>query len=154
MEQNKVKNPHRIQAISWRNGAEKEEVVEILNSPEIDKYIPDSMKWYQGHNSAGKRVLWACREIKRLGKLGYLEETKPLFGKPEEVENLEKRIEELENMLKHALGGEVNYIETINKQSTLIRFYSRILNTLGITVDEEHSRFRTDKDHIWHLPII
>ena len=44
MEQNEVKNPHRMQAIAWRDGAEKEEVVRILNSPEIDKLIPENMK--------------------------------------------------------------------------------------------------------------
>ena len=154
MEQNEEKNPHRMQAIAWRDGTEKEEVVRILNSPKIDKFIPENMKSYQGKNNAGKRVLWACRQLMLLADTGQLDMEKPMLGKTADVEALEIQVEELKRMLKQSQGGEVSYIETINQQSSLIRFYSNILSTLGIIVDEENLRYRTDKDSIWHVPIM
>ena len=150
----KQKNPHRTQAISWRDGSEKEEVVNILNSPEVDKHIPEAFKWYQGHNSAGKRVLWACREIKRLARLGYLEETKPMFGKPEEVEGLEERIRQLETL-------EVDYVKTINDQiregkerEQLLAFYRKVVADNGIIVDEDSRKYKGKYDDYWTVPAV
>lgn len=150
----KQKDPHRTQAISWRDGSEKEEVVNILNSPEVDKHIPEAFKWYQGHNSAGKRVLWACREIKRLAQLGYLEETKPMFGKPEEVEGLEERIRQLETL-------EVDYVKTINDQiregkerEQLLAFYRKVVADNGITVDEDSRKYKGKYDDYWTVPAV
>lgn len=150
----KQKDPHRTQAISWRDGSEKEEVVNILNSPEVDKHIPEAFKWYQGHNSAGKRVLWACREIKRLAQLGYLEETKPMFGKPEEVEGLEERIRQLETL-------EVDYVNTINDQiregkerEKLLAFYRKVVADNGITVDEDSRKYKGKYDDYWTVPAV
>lgn len=150
----KQKDPHRTQAISWRDGSEKEEVVNILNSPEVDKHIPEAFKWYQGHNSAGKRVLWACREIKRLAQLGYLEETKPMFGKPAEVEGLEERIRQLETL-------EVDYVKTINDQiregkerEQLLAFYRKVVADNGITVDEDSRKYKGKYDDYWTVPAV
>lgn len=154
MEQNEVKNPHRMQAIAWRDGAEKEEVVRILNSPEIDKLIPENMKSYQGKNNAGKRVLWACRQLILLADMGRLDMEEPMFGKAADVEATEKQVAELESMLKQAQGGEVSYVESIKRQMTLIRFYRNVFESLGVIVDEEHLRYRTNKDKIWHVPIL
>ena len=154
MEQNEVKNPHRMQAIAWRDGAEKEEVVRILNSPEIDKLIPENMKSYQGKNNAGKRVLWACRQLMLLADMGRLDMEEPMFGKGADVEAMEKQVAELESMLKQAQGGEVSYVESIKRQMTLIRFYRNVFESLGVIVDEEHLRYRTNKDKIWHVPIL
>lgn len=148
----KQKDPHRTQAISWRDGSEKEEVVNILNSPEVDKHIPEAFKWYQGHNSAGKRVLWACREIKRLAQLGYLEETKPMFGKPEEVEALERDIEELKAKLKLAEGGEVSYVDTINHMERLLKVYRAVAVRANIEVDEEKLRYKPFGAVAWFTP--
>ena len=154
MEQNEVKNPHRMQAIAWRDGAEKKEVVRILNSPEIDKLIPENMKSYQGKNNAGKRVLWACRQLMLLADMGRLDMEEPMFGKAADVEAMEKQVAELESMLKQAQGGEVSYVESIKRQMTLIRFYRNVFESLGVIVDEEHLRYRTNKDKIWHVPIL
>lgn len=154
MKQKEVKNPHRMQAIAWRDGAEKEEVVRILNSPEIDKIIPQEMKSYQGKNNAGKRVLWACRQIKMLVEQRSIDLQSSKSEYTEDINRLKGIVKDLESMLKQAQGGEVSYIETINKQSSLIRFYSNILSTLGIIVDEENLRYRTDKDEIWHVPVL
>lgn len=154
MEQNEVKNPHRMQAIAWRDGAEKEEVVCILNSPEIDKLIPENMKSYQGKNNAGKRVLWACRQLMLLADMGRLDMEEPMFGKAADVEAMEKQVAELESMLKQAQGGEVSYVDSINQQMTLIRFYRNVFESLGVTIDEEHLRYRTNKEKIWHVPIL
>lgn len=154
MEQNEVKNPHRMQAIAWRDGAEKEEVVRILNSPEIDKLIPENMKSYQGKNNAGKRVLWACRQLKMLAEMGRLNMESSLFGKAADVETLEAQVANLETKLKQAQGGEVSYVDTISRQIALIRFYRSIIDAMGVTIDEEHLRYRTNKDRIWHVPII
>lgn len=154
MEQNEVKNPHRMQAIAWRDGAEKEEVVRILNSPEIDKLIPENMKSYQGKNNAGKRVLWACRQLKMLAEMGRLNMESSLFGKAADVETLEAQVANLETKLKQAQGGEVSYVDTISRQIALIRFYRCIIDAMGVTIDEEHLRYRTNKDRIWHVPII
>ena len=154
MEKNKSKNPHRMQAIAWRDGAEKEEVIRILNSPKIDKLIPENMKSYQGKNNAGKRVLWACRQLMLLADTGRLDMEKPMFGKTADVEALEIQVEELERMLKQAQGGEVGYVDTINHQMELIRFYRSIIDAMGIIVDEENLRYRTDKDEIWHVPVL
>lgn len=154
MEQNEVKNPHRMQAIAWRDGAEKEEVVRILNSPEIDKLIPENMKSYQGKNNAGKRVLWACRQLKMLAEMGRLNMESSLFGKAADVETLEAQVANLETKLKQAQGGEVSYVDTISRQIALIRFYRSIIDAMGVTIDEEHLRYRTNKDRIWHIPII
>ena len=96
MERNEVKNPHRMQAIAWRNGTEKEEVVRILNSPVIDCLIPENMKTYQGKNNAGKRVLWACRQLKMLAETGQLNMKNSLFGKTADVETLEAQVADLE----------------------------------------------------------
>lgn len=126
----------------------------ILNSPEVDKHIPEAFKWYQGHNSAGKRVLWACREIKRLAQLGYLEETKPMFGKPEEVEGLEERIRQLETL-------EVDYVKTINDQiregkerEQLLAFYRKVVADNGITVDEDSRKYKGKYDDYWTVPAV
>lgn len=154
MEQNEEKNPHRMQAIAWRDGAEKEEVVRILNSPEIDKLIPENMKSYQGKNNAGKRVLWACRQLKMLAEMGRLNMESSLFGKAADVETLEAQVANLETKLKQAQGGEVSYVDTISRQIALIRFYRSIIDAMGVTIDEEHLRYRTNKDRIWHVPII
>lgn len=154
MEQNEVKNPHRMQAIAWRDGAEKEEVVRILNSPEIVKLIPENMKSYQGKNNAGKRVLWACRQLMLLADMGRLDMEEPMFGKVADVEAMEKQVAELESMLKQAQGGEVSYVDSINQQMTLIRFYRNVFESLGVTIDEEHLRYRTNKEKIWHVPIL
>lgn len=154
MEQNEEKNPHRMQAIAWRDGAEKEEVVRILNSPEIDKLIPENMKSYQGKNNAGKRVLWACRQLKMLAEMGRLNMESSLFGKAADVETLEAQVANLETKLKQAQGGEVSYVDTISRQIALIRFYRCIIDAMGVTIDEEHLRYRTNKDRIWHVPII
>ena len=154
MEQNEVKNPHRMQAIAWRDGAEKEEVVRILNSPEIDNLIPENMKSYQGKNNAGKRVLWACRQLMLLADMGRLDMEKPMFGKSADIEAMEKQVAELESMLKQAQGGEVSYVDTINRQILLIRFYRSIIDVMGVTIDEEHLRYKTGKDKIWHVPIL
>ena len=154
MEQNEVKNPHRMQAIAWRDGAEKEEVVRILNSTEIDNLIPENMKSYQGKNNAGKRVLWACRQLMLLADMGRLDMEKPMFGKSADIEAMEKQVAELESMLKQAQGGEVSYVDTINRQILLIRFYRSIIDVMGVTIDEEHLRYKTGKDKIWHVPIL
>lgn len=154
MEQNEEKNPHRMQAIAWRDGAEKEEVVRILNSPEIDKLIPENMKSYQGKNNAGKRVLWACRQLKMLAEMGRLNMESSLFGKAADVETLEAQVANSETKLKQAQGGEVSYVDTISRQIALIRFYRSIIDAMGVTIDEEHLRYRTNKDRIWHVPII
>ena len=154
MEQNEEKNPHRMQAIAWRDGAEKEEVVRILNSPEIDKLIPENMKSYQGKNNAGKRVLWACRQLTMLVEMGRLNMESSLFGKAADVETLEAQVANLETKLKQAQGGEVSYVDTISRQIALIRFYRSIIDAMGVTIDEEHLRYRTNKDRIWHVPII
>ena len=154
MEQNEVKNPHRMQAIAWRDGAEKEEVVRILNSTEIDKLIPENMKSYQGKNNAGKRVLWACRQLKMLVEMGRLNMESSLFGKAADVETLEAQVANLETKLKQAQGGEVSYVDTISRQIALIRFYRSIIDAMGVTIDEEHLRYQTNKDRIWHVPII
>ena len=154
MEQNEVKNPHRMQAIAWRDGAEKEEVVRILNSPEIDNLIPENMKSYQGKNNAGKRVLWACRQLMLLADIGRLDMEEPMFGKAVDAQALEVQVAELESMLKQAQGGEVSYVDSINQQMTLIRFYHNVMESLGVIVDEEHFRYRTGKDGIWHVPIL
>ena len=148
----KQKDPHRMQAISWRDGAEKEEIVSILNSPEIDSRIPDEFKNYQGHNSAGKRVLWAVRQIKRLAQLGYLEETKPMWGKPEEVEALERDIEELKAKLKLAEGGEVSYVDTINHMERLLKVYRAVAMKANIEVDEEKLRYKPFGAVAWFTP--
>ena len=157
----KVKNPHRTQAISWRDGAEKEEVVNILNSPEIDSQIPDEMKWYQGHNSAGKRVLWACRKIRELARAGMLSTEKSLFGKPAEVEALEGRVAELEAMLKQAQGGEQSYIDDLNeairnmdRQGKLLKLYRRITEIERITVDEGKMCYKGKYDDYWNCPAL
>lgn len=143
-----------MQAIAWRDGAEKEEVVRILNSPEIDKLIPENMKSYQGKNNAGKRVLWACRQLKMLAEMGRLNMESSLFGKAADVETLEAQVANLETKLKQAQGGEVSYVDTISRQIALIRFYRSIIDAMGVTIDEEHLRYRTNKDRIWHIPII
>ena len=129
--ESKVKNPHRMQAISWRDGVEKEEVVSILNSPEVNQYIPEEMRSYQGHNSAGKRVLWAVRKIKELARLGMIDAQKPIWGKSEEVEALEKKIEELEK---------------------LVSFYRKVARHEGLTIDEEKGCFREKYDDTWIQP--
>lgn len=154
MERNEVKNPHRMQAIAWRNGAEKEEVVRILNSSVIDSLIPENMKTYQGKNNAGKRVLWACRQLKMLAEMGRLSMENPLSGKAADVETLEAQVADLEAKLKQAQGGEVCYVDSINRNMVLIRFYRSIIDAMGVTIDEEHLRYRTNKDRIWHVPII
>ena len=142
-----------MQSIAWRDGVEKEEVVSILNSPLIDSHIPDNMKNYQGKNNAGKRVLWAVRKIQEFSRKGMLDDTPGLFGKSEDVKALEEKVEKLEAMLKQAVGGEVSYVESINKQMMLIRFYRSIIDAMGVTIDEEHLRYRKDNTKIWHVPI-
>ena len=154
MEKNKSKNPHRMQAIAWRDGAEKEEVIRILNSPKIDRLIPENMKSYQGKNNAGKRVLWACRQLMLLADMGRLDMEKPLYGKAADVETLEAQIADLEAKLKQAQGGEVCYVDSINRNMVLIRFYRSIVDAMGVTIDEEHLRYRTNKEKIWHVPIL
>lgn len=154
MEQNEVKNPHRMQAIAWRDGAEKEEVVRILNSPEIDKIIPQEMKSYQGKNNAGKRVLWACRQIKMLVEQRRIDLQSSKSEHTEEVNRLKGIVKDLESMLKQAQGGEVSYVDSINHQMVLIRFYRSIIDAMGVTIDEEHLLYKTGKDEIWHVPIL
>ena len=131
MERNEVKNPHRMQAIAWRNGTEKEEVVRILNSPVIDCLIPENMKTYQGKNNAGKRVLWACRQLKMLAEMGRLNMESSSFGKAADVETLEAQVADLEVKLKQAQGGEVSYVDTISRQIALIRFFRNIMECNG-----------------------
>lgn len=152
MKQKEVKNPHRMQAIAWRDGAEKEEVIRILNSPKIDRLIPENMKSYQGKNNAGKRVLWACRQLMLLADTGQLDMEKLMLGKTADVEALEIQVAELKSMLKQAQGGEVSYVDSINHQMVLIRFYRSIIDAMGVTIDEEHLRYKTGKDEIWHVP--
>ena len=50
-------------------------------------------------------------------------------------------------------GGEVS-VTLHNQQMTLIRFYRNVMESLGVIVDEEHFRYRTGKDGIWHVPIL
>ena len=103
---------------------------------------------------AGKRVLWACRQLMLLSDKGRLDMEEPMFGKAADVEAMEKQVAELESMLKQAQGGEVSYVDSINQQMTLIRFYRNVMESLGVIVDEEHFRYRTGKDGIWHVPIL
>ena len=91
------KNPHRMQAIAWRDGAEKEMVVRLLNKSNVKKYQPVDIV-----GNAGKQVLWAARKIAELADTGKLEDTAALFGNPEEVEVLSTRIAELEQHLQMA----------------------------------------------------
>ncbi len=121
MKQNE-KNPHRTQAVAWRDGAEKEEVVRILNSPVVENHIPEGMRTYQGKNNTGKRILWACRRIKAMADMGRLDLEKPMFGKAAEVEALEDQIDELKKLLD---------------------FYRKIAETMNIKVDEESLSWQT-----------
>lgn len=77
-----------------------------------------------------------------------------MFGKAADVEAMEVKVADLESMLKQAQGGEVSYVDSINQQMTLIRFYRNFMESLGVIVDEEHFRYRTGKDGIWHVPIL
>ena len=89
------KNPHRMQAIAWRDGYEKEIVVKCLNKGSVLRHQP---KEIQGN--AGKQVLWAAQKIRDLADTGKLDDGQTdLFGKPEEVRQLEQKIQRLEAAL-------------------------------------------------------
>lgn len=147
MSKDEKKNPHRMQAIAWRDGKEKEMVVKCLNKGSVTRYQPSGII-----GNAGKQVLWAARKIRELADAGKLEETNDLFGKPVEVEALEARIADLEEKLKAAQGGEVSYVDTINSQQHLLSLYRHIADVSGFVVDEEQLRYRNKADMIWRSP--
>lgn len=89
-----------------------------------------------------------------LADIGRLDMEEPMFGKAVDAQALEVQVAELESMLKQAQGGEVSYVDSINQQMTLIRFYHNVMESLGVIVDEEHFRYRTGKDGIWYVPIL
>lgn len=98
MESKKTKNrdPHRMQAIAWRDGYEKQIVVNCLNHPQVSCEMPENIR-----GNAGQMVLWGARKLRELGMSGKLAGAEPtLFSdKPEEVKELESRIQALERSL-------------------------------------------------------
>ena len=97
----KTKNPHRMQAIAWRDGKEKEIVVRCLNKGSVLRHQPAEI-----HGNAGKQVLWAAQKIRDLADAGKLDDgVVDLFGKPEEVKQLESRIAELEEEIRRLQGA-------------------------------------------------
>lgn len=136
-----------MQAIAWRDGAEKEMVIKCLNKGSVTRYQPSGIV-----GNAGKQVLWAARKIRELADAGKLDDTADLFGKPAEVEALEARIADLEQQLKAAQGGEVPYIDTINSQQRLLSLYRHVIDRSGFVVDEEQLRYRSKDNTIWITP--
>ena len=138
MEKQKNLDPHRTQAIAWRDGQKKEIVVKCLNHPSVVAAMDDAAK-----ANTGEMVLWGARKLRELGMAGKLNINEPtIFGDPEEVKQL-----------KAAQGGEVPYIDTINSQQHLLEFYRHIVDRAGFVVDEEKFRFRKKDNAIWINPL-
>lgn len=149
MEKQKNLDPHRTQAIAWRDGQKKEIVVKCLNHPSVVAAMDDAAK-----ANTGEMVLWGARKLRELGMAGKLNINEPtIFGDPEEVKQLKEQLADLEQQLKAAQGGEVPYIDTINSQQHLLEFYRHIVDRVGFVVDEEKFRFRKKDNAIWINPL-
>lgn len=96
MAKQKNQDPHRMQAIAWRDGQKKEIVVKCLNHPAVLAAMDETAK-----QNTGEMVLWGARKLRELGMAGKLNINEPaLFSnKPEEVKELESRIQKLESAL-------------------------------------------------------
>jgi hypothetical protein len=95
MAKKKNSDPHRPQHIAWRDGQKKEIVMNCLNHPSVLNEMPEDIR-----GNAGEMVLWGCRKLRELGMSGRLDVEPSMFSnKPEEVKNLESRIEDLERAL-------------------------------------------------------
>ena len=96
MAKQKNQDPHRMQAIAWRDGQKKEIVVKCLNHPAVLAAMDEAAK-----QNTGEMVLWGARKLRELGMAGKLAGAEPtLFSdKPEEVKELESRIQTLERSL-------------------------------------------------------
>ena len=91
MAKKKNLDPHRMQAIAWRDGEKKEIVVKCLNHPSVLAAMDEASK-----ANTGEMVLWGARKLRELGMAGKLNINEPpLFGTPEEVRNLESRIQSM-----------------------------------------------------------
>ena len=127
MAKKKNLDPHRMQAIAWRDGEKKEIVVRCLNHPSVVAAMDEAAK-----ANTGEMVLWGARKLRELGMAGKLNINEPpLFGDPEEVRNLKDRISDLERLL---------------------RFYRAMAKNLGLTVDEERGNYREKYDNVWVHP--
>lgn len=148
-------DPHRMRAIAFRDGVQMQEVVDILNSPVLTGRMPEDVQTYSGKANNGRRVLWACRQLKMLAEHGRLDLEKQLFSdKPAEVEGLEERIRQLETL-------EVDYVKAINDQiregkerDRLLAFYRKVVADNGITVDENSRKYKGKYDDYWTVPAV
>ncbi len=140
-------DPHRMRAIAFRDGVQMQEVVDILSNPVLTSRMPEDVQTYSGKANNGRRVLWACRQLKMLAEHGRMDLERPMFSdKPAEVEGLEERIRQLETL-------ETDYVKTINCQmreakerEQLLAFYRKVVADNDITVDENSRKYKGKYD--------
>lgn len=129
-------DPHRMRAIAFRDGVQMQEVVDILSNPVLTSRMPEDVQTYSGKANNGRRVLWACRQLKMLAEHGRIDLERPMFSdKPAEVEGLEERIKQLERLLA---------------------FYRKVTDSYRIVVDEDQLRYRDGSSQlgIWKRPTL
>ena len=131
-------DPHRMRAIAFRDGVQMQEVVDILNSPVLTGRMPEDVQTYSGKANNGRRVLWACRQLKMLAEHGRLDLEKQLFSdKPAEVE------------------GTINdQIREGKERDRLLAFYRKVVADNGITVDENSRKYKGKYDDYWTVPAV
>ena len=117
-----AKDSHlKTQAIAWRDGREKEQVVRLLNKSSVVRYQPAGIV-----GNTGKQVLWMAQKIAELADAGQLEDNPESHSLQEEITSLRHKVEDLEKRFVTASGGEVTFLETIN---LLIRQLHKTMRT-------------------------
>ena len=143
-------DPHRMKSITWRDGAEKDQVMELLNSPSIRKMMPQKY-----HGNAGKMVLWAAKKVKESADAEkqnsdvITSEFKALKARIVELEKLEKGYVITYNNLLNGINEKDNVITNQNK---LLRLYRSVARSEHLTVDEERGTYKGKYDDYWTVP--
>lgn len=143
-------DPHRMKSITWRDGAEKDQVMELLSSPSVRNAMP---KKY--HGNAGKMVLWAAKKVKEFADAEkqnsdvITSEFEALKARIAELEKLEKGYVITTNELMQQLSKKD---DVITSQDKLLMFYRSVARSEHLTVDEERRMFKGKYDDYWTVP--
>ena len=143
-------DPHRMKSITWRDGAEKDQVMELLGSPSVRNAMPEK---YRGN--AGKMVLWAAKKVKEFADA----EKQNSDVITSEFEALKTRIAELEKWddehvitYNNLLNGINEKDNVITNQNKLLRLYRSVVRSEHLTVDEERGTYKGKYDNYWRTP--
>lgn len=148
MAKQKNLDPHRMQAIAWRDGQKKEIVVKCLNHPAVLAAMDETAK-----QNTGEMVLWGARKLRELGMAGKLDINEPvMFGKPEEVKNLEERIRQLETTEDDYVKTVNEATQTITELERLLKFYRGVVKAALIEVQEDKGLWHRRGEEFWYKP--